>query len=94
MLPVPLRWMGPDVDQAAAASMPRWYALGEWVAQAAESSGLTILAWGGLLNSLLSVGLRQNLEQRGIAVLAPVRLSPGDAGIALGQAWVALDSLE
>jgi hydrogenase maturation protein HypF len=70
--------------------------LGEWVAQAAQSSGLATLAWGGgcFLNSLLSVRLRQNLEQRGITVLAPVCLSPGDAGVALGQAWVAMDSLE
>ena len=86
-----------DVNQAAARLHATLVAaLGEWVAQAAESSGLTILAWGGgcFFNSLLSVGLRQNLEQRGITVLAPVRLSPGDAGIALGQAWVALDSLE
>ncbi|MBE0625895.1 MAG: carbamoyltransferase HypF [Burkholderiales bacterium] len=86
-----------DADQAAA----RFHAtlaaaLGEWVAQAAQSSGLATLAWGGgcFLNALLCAGLRQNLERRGIEVLAPARLSPGDTGIALGQAWVAMDTLE
>jgi hydrogenase maturation protein HypF len=71
-------------------------ALGAWVAQAAQTSGLATLAWGGgcFLNALLSGGLRQNLEQRGIAVLAPLDASPGDAGIALGQAWAAIASLE
>ena len=86
-----------EVDAAAARFHATLVAaLGEWVAQAAQSSGLATLAWGGgcFLNSLLSVRLRQNLEQRGITVLAPVCLSPGDAGIALGQAWVAMDSLE
>ena len=70
--------------------------LADWVVQAAQASGLTTLAWGGgcFLNALLSLGLRQNLEQRGLTVLAPVRASPGDASLALGQAWVALNSLE
>ena len=85
------------VDQAAA----RFHAtlasaLGEWVARAAGSSGIATLAWGGgcFLNALLSARLRQELEQRGIAVLAPMRLSPDDSAIALGQAWVALHTLE
>jgi hypothetical protein len=33
------------------------------------------------------------LEQRGLVVLMPIRLVPGDAGLALGQAWVALHTL-
>ncbi len=71
-------------------------ALTEWVMQAAWSGGLTTLAWGGgcFFNSLLSAGLRQNLEQGGLTVLAPMRMSSGDAGLALGQAWVAIQSLE
>jgi hydrogenase maturation protein HypF len=70
--------------------------LGEWVARAARSSGIATLAWGGgcFLNALLSVRLRQDLEQRGIAVLAPVQLSPDDSGIGLGQAWVAMHTSE
>ena len=87
----------PNVDEAAA----RFHAtlvvaLCEWVTQAAQTQGLRTLVWGGgcFLNSLLSSGLRQNLEQRGITVLAPQRMSPGDGGLALGQAWVAIQSLE
>lgn len=86
-----------DVDQAAASFHATLVAgLADWVMLAAESSRLTTLAWGGgcFLNSLLSVGLRHNLVQRGMKVLAPVRLSPGDASIAVGQAWVAMNSLE
>jgi hydrogenase maturation protein HypF len=86
-----------DADQAAAGFHATLAAaLGEWVAGAANSSGITTLAWGGgcFLNALLSVSLRQNLEQRGIAVLAPMQLPPDDSGIALGQAWVAMQTLE
>ena len=82
-----------DVDAAAA----RFHAtlaaaLGDWVARSAEASGLGTVAWGGgcFLNALLCRALRQNLAADGIAVLAPERASPGDAGIALGQAWVAI----
>jgi hydrogenase maturation protein HypF len=54
------------------------------------------VAWGGgcFHNALLSLRLREELAQRGIRVLAPERVPPGDAGIALGQAWVAIASLE
>ena len=86
-----------DVDQAAAGLHATLVAaLGEWVAQAAQLAGLATLAWGGgcFLNALLCAGLRQNLERRGIRVLAPQRVSPGDSGIALGQSWVAINSLE
>ena len=86
-----------DIDLAAAGFHATLVAgLGAWVVQAAQTSGLTTLAWGGgcFLNSLLSSELRQNLEKNGLTVLAPRRLSPGDASIAVGQAWVALNSLE
>ncbi|OIP14594.1 MAG: carbamoyltransferase HypF [Comamonadaceae bacterium CG2_30_59_20] len=71
-------------------------ALTEWVLQAAKTTGLRTLACGGgcFLNALLAGSLQQNLEQNGIQVLLPRRTSPGDASIALGQAWVALHSLE
>jgi hydrogenase maturation protein HypF len=86
-----------DVDQAAARFHATLVAaLGDWVARAAQASGLATMAWGGgcFLNALLCRGLRQNLAAGGIAVLAPERASPGDAGIALGQAWVAMQSME
>lgn len=71
-------------------------ALGEWAADAAASSGLKTVAVGGgcFFNRLLAAGLRDNLEQRGLTVLAPIHLVPGDAGLALGQAWVAMHTLE
>jgi len=67
-------------------------ALCDWVLRAVDSSGLRTLAWGGgcFLNGLLSTGLRQQLERQHVTVLSPARLSPGDASIAVGQAWVAL----
>jgi hydrogenase maturation protein HypF len=86
-----------DVDQAAAGFHATLVAaLTDWVLHAAQASGLQTLAWGGgcFLNALLSVELKKNLEQRGITVLTPLHLSPGDASIALGQSWVALNSLE
>ncbi len=98
LLPVLAALDGADeVDQAAAGLHATLVAaLGEWVAQAAQAAGLVTLAWGGgcFLNALLSAGLRQNLERRGIRVLAPQRASSGDSGIALGQSWVAINSSE
>ena len=86
-----------DVDQAAAVFHATLVdALASWVAGASEAGGVKTLSWGGgcFLNSLLSLGLRKNLEQGGFTVLAPRQLSPGDAGIALGQAWIAINSKE
>ncbi len=70
--------------------------LSHWVREATQTQRLTTVALGGgcFLNSLLSYGLRQNLECLGLTVLAPRDLSPGDASIAVGQAWVAINSLE
>jgi hydrogenase maturation protein HypF len=85
-----------DAPQAAA----RFHAtlaaaLTDWVMQATVAKGISTLAWGGgcFLNALLSLKLRQNLAQRGITVLEPRLTSPADASIALGQAWVAMNSL-
>ena len=64
-----------DVNHAAARFHATLVAaLTDWVLQASNSAGLTTLAWGGgcFLNNLLSLHLRQNLEQRGITVLAPI----------------------
>ena len=86
-----------DIEQAAARFHATLVAaLGDWVRRAAERHSLTTVAWGGgcFLNALLSLGLRQNLEQHGLTVLAPRQLSPGDAGLAFGQAWVAMQSKE
>ena len=71
-------------------------ALCEWTRRACVAAGIETVALGGgcFFNRLLAVGLRRELEARGLRVMAPIKLVPGDAGLALGQAWVALHSLE
>ncbi len=71
-------------------------ALAEWAIRSAERAKLDVVALGGgcFFNRLLSAGLRRELEAAGLTVLAPQRLVPGDAGLALGQAWIAMHSLE
>jgi hydrogenase maturation protein HypF len=86
-----------DVDHAAAVFHATLVAaLSDWVDQAGRTTGVKTLIWGGgcWLNSLLSSGMRPNMEQSGLTLLAPVRSPPGDGAIALGQAWVAMNQLE
>lgn len=68
----------------------------QWLMRAVEHTGVTTVALAGgcLHNALLSAGLAQQGSQRGLNVLRPTRTSPGDASISLGQAWVAMQSLE
>lgn len=69
--------------------------LANWLAQAAESEGTqtVCLSGGCFMNRLLSQRLQEQLVQRGLRVLLPQKNSCGDAGLALGQAWVATHSL-
>jgi hydrogenase maturation protein HypF len=71
-------------------------ALAEWVARAADSAGLRAVALGGgcFLNAILSSGLTQALVARGFTVLEARQVPPNDGGLALGQAWVAMNALE
>ena len=71
-------------------------ALAQWAERACDESGIDTVVFGGgcFFNRLLATGLRRELEGLGLRVLAPVNLVPGDAGLALGQAWVALHALE
>jgi hydrogenase maturation protein HypF len=71
-------------------------ALAQWAERVCDESGIRTVVFGGgcFFNRLLATGLRRDCEARGLRVLAPVRLVPGDAGLALGQAWVALHTLE
>ncbi len=81
-----------DVNRAAAGFHATLVAgLVDWVMQAMQATGFTTVACGGgcFLNTLLFLELKQQLQRRGIQVLMPGRTSPGDASIALGQAWVA-----
>ncbi|NMG42687.1 carbamoyltransferase HypF [Aromatoleum toluvorans] len=70
-------------------------ALAEWVVAAAAHTGLSTVALSGgcLHNRILSQRLGAALRRQGLAVLEARTLSPGDAGLALGQAWVAIYQL-
>jgi hydrogenase maturation protein HypF len=69
-------------------------AIAEWTASAAQREGLVAVACGGgcFLNALLARTLGRALHARGIAMLQARAVPPNDGGIALGQAWVALQA--
>ncbi|HJV60091.1 MAG TPA: carbamoyltransferase HypF [Albitalea sp.] len=58
---------------------------------AARHDGIGSVALGGgcFLNRLLGQRLADALQAAGLTVHAPRRVGPGDAGLALGQAWIA-----
>jgi hydrogenase maturation protein HypF len=64
-------------------------ALADWVAAAAEASGIRRVALSGgcFLNGVLVAALIEELGRRGIEPLQAVRLKPGDSAVSLGQAW-------
>jgi hydrogenase maturation protein HypF len=66
-------------------------AMTEWVTWAAEATGIrqVALCGGCFFNRVLTSGLMGGLTKRYMDVLTPVRLSPGDPAISVGQAWVA-----
>ena len=70
--------------------------LAHWLRAAADEQRIdtAVLAGGCLLNAILSRELTARLERSGIRVLVARALPPNDGGLALGQAWVALNSLE
>jgi hydrogenase maturation protein HypF len=84
-----------DCEDAAAGAA--WFhatlaaALVDWVAAAAERTGLRIVAAAGgcLLNRVLSTALRDGLTARGLQLYEARALPPNDGGLSLGQAWVA-----
>jgi hydrogenase maturation protein HypF len=69
-------------------------ALVEWVAAAAERTGIRVVvaAGGCLLNRWLSSALRAGLAARGLQLHEARVLPPNDGGLSLGQAWVAASS--
>lgn len=71
-------------------------ALAAWLTNAARSNAVdTVVLGGGCFhNRLLSDGLAAQLAAAGLDVLRPARLSPGDAHLCVGQAWVAQRTLE
>ena len=70
--------------------------LAEWAAHAAAQYNIRTLACGGgcFLNRLLLRQLTSLLQPHGISVLSARQLSPGDSGLSVGQAWVAMRYLQ
>jgi hydrogenase maturation protein HypF len=64
------------------------------IAAAQEVTARTVVLGGGcFFNRLLTQRLRARLAAAGMRVLQPQAVSMGDAGLALGQAWVAAQRL-
>ncbi len=69
--------------------------LAEWVAAASRATDVTTVALGGgcFMNAVLSRQLTRLLKARALDVLEARQAPVNDGGIALGQAWVALQRL-
>lgn len=67
-------------------------ALADWALRAADRYRVDKIAFGGgcFLNRILSRTLRARLEGKYLNVFEAERVSPGDGGLCLGQAWVAM----
>lgn len=86
-----------DTPAAAVDEGAAWFhaalamSLAEWAATAAERADARTVCLGGgcFFNAVLTERVTRHLQMRGLRVLRPMRHSCGDAGLALGQAWVA-----
>lgn len=81
-----------EVDAAAAGfHLALADVLADWAHRAARQHGCTTVCLGGgcFANHILCERLTARLQSAGLAVLRPQAHSCGDAGLALGQAWVA-----
>jgi hydrogenase maturation protein HypF len=70
-------------------------AVAEWVRAAARREGLDTVALGGgcFVNAILARGVRVRLASAGVRVLEARQAPANDGGIALGQAWVAIERI-
>ena len=90
-----------ETPAAAVPAAALWFhlaladALADWAAMAAEHQEVTTVCLGGgcFANRLLTDRLTTGLRGRGLRVLLPTHNACGDAGLALGQAWVAAQQL-
>jgi hydrogenase maturation protein HypF len=62
-------------------------------AASTHAARMVVLGGGCFLNRVLSERVTQGLRDRGVAVAMPAAVSCGDAGLALGQAWIAAHAL-
>jgi hydrogenase maturation protein HypF len=70
-------------------------ALADWAACAARQANVSTVCLGGgcFANPLLTRHVKASLQRHGLRVLLPHAHSCGDAGLALGQAWVVAQHL-
>jgi hydrogenase maturation protein HypF len=68
-------------------------ALSDWVSAVAPADSTIVGSGACFLDFVLARGLRSNLNARGLHLMEARRLPPNDGGLALGQAWVALQYL-
>jgi len=85
-------------DQAAGAELFHGTlaaALVDWLAPWAERAGQdrVVLGGGCLMNRVLAESLTEGLAARGITALLARAAPPNDGGLALGQAWVAAQTI-
>lgn len=65
-------------------------ALAEWVHAVAAPNSIVIGSGACFLNQMLARGLRSRLGAYGLHLIEAQRVPPNDAGISLGQAWIAM----
>jgi len=65
--------------------------MAQWAQWGAQQAGCSDVALGGgcFFNKVLKDGLVSALTARGLRPLTAIKVSPGDPGLSLGQAWVA-----
>jgi hydrogenase maturation protein HypF len=64
-------------------------ALTDWMASSAPANATVVAGGGCLQNQVLGRALRAGLSGAGLRLLEARRIPPNDAGIALGQTWIA-----
>jgi hydrogenase maturation protein HypF len=71
------------------------HALADWAAHAARRAGCGIVCLGGgcFMNAILTDEVTRRLNGHGLRVFRPENNACGDAGLALGQAWVVAEQL-
>jgi hydrogenase maturation protein HypF len=92
----PAAWRAAQSQAAALFHVALSDALAGAAIQAAQQQGIGAIALGGgcFFNGILRTRLQNTLTQAGLSVHLPSDSAYGDAGLALGQAWVAAHRLQ